>query len=80
MKERLDLWLASLELEGEIWLRKLMQEMDGENVPKPQSIPGDEQRQGLDGAGGTDEHAVPDVEEPEPVHQLDQSGAGNQRS
>ena len=79
MNERLDLWLASLELEGEIWLRELTQQLEGENVSITQPIPSTGNGQRPYGAGGADENQLPDIEEPEPVHQLDQSGTGYQR-
>ncbi len=30
--KNLDLWLAQMELEAEVWLRKLTQQMEGENA------------------------------------------------
>ena len=67
---RLELWLASLELEAEIWMRELMQKLEGQNVSTTQPIPGAGKRQGFDRAGGADENQLPNPEEPEPVRNL----------
>lgn len=70
MNRSLELWIASMELEGEIWMRELLQKLEGKNVSIAQSIPSEGNGQGFTGTGGEDENAFPGVEEPESVRKL----------